>query len=131
MITDPIADYLTRIRNGLSAGLATVEVPSSRLKLEISRILTEQGYIDGFEKQPADVGEKISVQLKYTKDHQPVITGIERVSRPGRRRYVDHASVPRVQGGTGTAIVTTSHGVMTGHDAKKTGVGGEVVAYVW
>ena len=131
MITDPIADYLTRIRNGLSSGLATVEVPSSKLKLEISRILTEQGYIDGFEKEPADVGEKIKVELKYTKDHQPVITGIERVSRPGRRRYVNHASVPRVQGGTGTAIVTTSHGVMTGHDAKKTGVGGEVVAYVW
>ena len=131
MITDPIADYLTRIRNGLSSGLATVEVPSSKLKLEISRILTEQGYIAGFEKEPADVGDKITVQLKYTKDHQPVITGIERVSRPGRRRYVNHASVPRVQGGTGTAIVTTSHGVMTGHDAKKTGVGGEVVAYVW
>ncbi len=131
MITDPIADYLTRIRNGLSSGLATVEVPSSKLKLEISRILTEQGYIAGFEKEPADVGEKITVQLKYTKDHQPVITGIERVSRPGRRRYVNHASVPRVQGGTGTAIVTTSHGVMTGHDAKKTGIGGEVVAYVW
>ena len=131
MITDPIADYLTRIRNGLSSGLATVEVPSSKLKLEISRILTEQGYINGFEKAPADVGEKITVELKYTKEHQPVITGIERVSRPGRRRYVNHASVPRVQGGTGTAIVTTSNGVMTGHDAKKTGVGGEVVAYVW
>lgn len=131
MITDPISDYLTRIRNGLSSGLATVEIPSSKLKLEISRILAEQGYIAGFEKEPAEVGEKITVQLKYTKDHQPVITGIERVSRPGRRRYVNHASVPRVQGGTGTAIVTTSHGVMTGHDAKKTGVGGEVVAYVW
>jgi small subunit ribosomal protein S8 len=131
MVTDPIADYLTRIRNGLSSGLATVEVPSSKLKLEISRILTEQGYINGFEKGPAEVGEKIKVELKYTKDHQPVITGIERVSRPGRRRYVNHASVPRVQGGTGTAIVTTSNGVMTGHDAKKTGVGGEVVAYVW
>jgi small subunit ribosomal protein S8 len=131
MITDPISDYLTRIRNGLSSGLATVEIPSSKLKLEISRILAEQGYIAGFEKEPAQVGEKITVQLKYTKDHQPVITGIERVSRPGRRRYVNHASVPRVQGGTGTAIVTTSHGVMTGHDAKKTGVGGEVVAYVW
>ncbi len=131
MITDPISDYLTRIRNGLRAGLATVDVPSSKLKVEISRILTEQGYIAGYEKQPADVGEKITVELKYTKDHQPVITGIERVSRPGRRRYVNHASVPRVQGGTGTAIVTTSHGVMTGHDAKKTGVGGEVVAYVW
>ncbi len=131
MVTDPISDYLTRIRNGLSAGLATVEVPSSKLKVEISRILTEQGYIAGFEKGAAEVGEKITVELKYTKDHQPVITGIERVSRPGRRRYVNHASVPRVQGGTGTAIVTTSHGVMTGHDAKKTGVGGEVVAYVW
>ena len=131
MITDPISDYLTRIRNGLSAGLATVDVPSSKLKVEISRILTEQGYIAGYEKQPGDVGEKITVELKYTKDHLPLITGIERVSRPGRRRYVNQASVPRVQGGTGTAIVTTSHGVMTGHDAKKTGVGGEVVAYVW
>jgi small subunit ribosomal protein S8 len=131
MQTDPVADYLTRVRNGLSSGLATIEVPSSKLKLEISRILTEQGYIAGFEKEAADVGEKISVRLKYTKDHQPVITGIERVSRPGRRRYVRHTSVPRVYGGTGTAIVSTSHGVMTGHEAKKEGVGGEVVAYVW
>ena len=131
MQTDPVADYLTRVRNGLSSGLATVEVPSSKLKLEISRILTEQGYIAGYEKEAADVGEKISVRLKYTKDHQPVITGIERVSRPGRRRYVRHTGVPRVYGGTGTAIVSTSHGVMTGHEAKKEGVGGEVVAYVW
>jgi small subunit ribosomal protein S8 len=131
MLTDPVADYLTRVRNGLSSGLATIEVPSSKLKLEISRILTEQGYIAGYEKEPAEVGEKIKVRLKYTKDHQPVITGIERVSRPGRRRYVRHTGVPRVQGGTGTAIVSTSHGVMTGHEAKKEGVGGEVVAYVW
>lgn len=131
MLTDPIADYLTRVRNGLSSGLATVEMPSSKLKLEVSRILTEQGYIAGYEKQPADVGEKIQVRLKYTKDHQPVITGIERVSRPGRRRYVRHTGVPRVYGGTGTAIISTSHGVMTGHEAKKEGVGGEVVAYVW
>ena len=77
------------------------------------------------------MGEKIKVRLKYTKDHQPVITGIERVSRPGRRRYVRHTGVPRVYGGTGTAIISTSHGVMTGHEAKKEGVGGEVVAYVW
>jgi small subunit ribosomal protein S8 len=131
MLTDPIADYLTRIRNALSSGLANVEVPSSKLKLEMSRILTEQGYITGFEKQPAEVGEKIKLDLKYTGDHQPVITGIERVSRPGRRRYVRNGAVPRVHGGTGTAIVTTSHGVMTGHEAKKEGVGGEVVAYVW
>ncbi len=131
MLTDPVADYLTRIRNGLSSGLASIEVPSSKLKVEISRILTEQGYIAGFEKGPAEVGEKIKVTLKYTKDHQPVITGLERVSRPGRRRYVRNGQVPRVHGGTGTAIITTSHGVMTGHDAKKEGVGGEVVAYVW
>jgi small subunit ribosomal protein S8 len=124
MLTDPIADYLTRIRNGLTAGLMTIEVPSSRLKLEISRILVEQGYIVGFEREPAEVGEKITVQLKYTDDRRPVITGIERVSRPGRRRYVDRGSVPRVQGGTGTAIVTTSKGVMTGHEAKKEGIGG-------
>jgi small subunit ribosomal protein S8 len=131
MLTDPIADYLTRIRNGLTAGLTTIEVPSSRLKLEISRILVEQGYIVGFEREPAEVGEKITVQLKYTDDRRPVITGIERVSRPGRRRYVDRNSVPRVQGGTGTAIVTTSKGVMTGHEAKKEGIGGEVLAYIW
>ena len=131
MLTDPISDYLTRIRNGLNAGLSTVEVPCSKLKLEISRILTEQGYIVGYEKQPAEVGEKITVQLKYTDDRRPVITGLERVSRPGRRRYVDRDSVPRVQGGTGTAIVTTSHGVMTGHEAKKEGIGGEVLAYIW
>ena len=131
MLTDPISDYLTRIRNGLNAGLSTVEVPCSKLKLEISRILTEQGYIVGYEKQPAEVGEKITVQLKYTDDRRPVITGLERVSRPGRRRYVDRNSVPRVQGGTGTAIVTTSKGVMTGHEARKEGIGGEVLAYVW
>ena len=99
--------------------------------MEISRILKEQGYIKDFSRKPAAVGEAISVELKYTEDRQPVILGIERVSRPGRRRYVDHKSVPRVQGGTGTAIVSTSHGVMTGHEARSKGVGGEVVAYVW
>ena len=131
MQTDPIADYLTRIRNAISAGHDEVEIPASRLKTEISRILKEQGYIKDFSRKPAAVGEAISVELKYTEDRQPVILGIERVSRPGRRRYVDHKSVPRVQGGTGTAIVSTSHGVMTGHEARSKGVGGEVVAYVW
>lgn len=131
MLTDPVADYLTRLRNGLNSGLDAVDVPSSKLKLEISRILTEQGYIGGYEKSPAEVGEKITLQLRYTDDHRPVITGLERVSRPGRRRYVRSGEVPRVQGGTGTAIITTSHGVMTGHEARKEGVGGEVVAYVW
>jgi small subunit ribosomal protein S8 len=131
MHTDPIADYLTRIRNGISAGHDEVEIPASKLKVEVSRILKEQGYINDFHKKPARVGETINVALKYTEDRRPVILGIERVSRPGRRRYVDHTQIPRVQGGTGTAIVSTSVGVMTGHDARRKGVGGEVVAYVW
>lgn len=131
MQTDPIADYLTRIRNAIRAGHDEVEIPFSNLKLEMSRILKEQGYIKGFGRRPAAVGESIVVELKYTEDRRPVIFGIERVSRPGRRRYVDHESIPRVQGGTGTAIVSTSSGVMTGHEARAKGVGGEVVAYVW
>jgi len=131
MHTDPIADYLTRIRNAIRAGHDEVEIPFSNLKLELCRILKEQGYIKDFRRKPAAVGESIVVELKYTEERQPVIFGIERVSRPGRRRYVDHESIPRVQGGSGTAIVSTSSGVMTGHEARAKGVGGEVVAYVW
>jgi small subunit ribosomal protein S8 len=131
MHTDPIADYLTRIRNAIRAGHDEVEIPLNGLKLEMSRILKEQGYIKDFSRKPAAVGELINVELKYTEERQPVILGIERISRPGRRRYVDHKSVPRVDGGTGTAIVSTSVGVMTGHEARNKGVGGEVVAYVW
>jgi small subunit ribosomal protein S8 len=131
MLTDPIADYLTRIRNAIGSGHDEVEIPASRLKLEMSRILKEQGYIRDFNKKPAAVGEAIKIRLKYTDDRRPVIAGLERISRPGRRRYVDHKHVPRVDGGTGTAIVSTSVGVMTGHEAKAKGVGGEVVAYVW
>jgi small subunit ribosomal protein S8 len=131
MLTDPISDYLTRIRNGLSAVHEEVEVPASRLKKELSRILTEQGYLAGFEVEPTPVGEVIRVRLRYTEDRQPVISGMERISRPGRRRYVNRGQVPRVQGGMGTAIISTSTGVMTGHEAKAKGVGGEVVAYVW
>src|SRR5690242_5773675 len=131
MLTDPVADYLTRIRNALGSGHDTVEIPASRLKLEMSRILKEQGYILDYAKEQATVGEAIKIRLKYTEDRRPVIAGLERISRPGRRRYVDHNTVPRVDGGTGTAIVSTSSGVMTGHEAKKKGVGGEVVAYVW
>jgi small subunit ribosomal protein S8 len=131
MLTDPIADYLTRVSNALRAGQDEVEIPASRLKLEMSRILKEQGYITDFGSEPARVGDMIKVQLKYTEARRPVITGLERVSRPGRRRYVDREKVPRVHGGTGTAIISTSRGVMTGHEAKAKGVGGEVVAYVW
>jgi small subunit ribosomal protein S8 len=131
MLNDPIADYLTRIRNALGSGHDDVLIPASRLKEEMSRILKEQGYIRDFHRKPAKVGEAIEIRLKYTEDRRPVIIGLERISRPGRRRYVDHTEVPRVHGGTGTAIVSTSVGVMTGHEAKQKGVGGEVVAYVW
>jgi small subunit ribosomal protein S8 len=131
MLTDPIADYLTRIRNAIGSGHDEVQIPASRLKLEMSRILKEQGYIRDYSKEPARVGEAIKIRLKYTDDRRPVIAGLERISRPGRRRYVDHTQVPRVDGGTGTAIVSTSVGVMTGHEAKQKGVGGEVVAYIW
>jgi len=131
MLTDPISDYLTRVRNALLAEHPDVEVPASRLKKEVTRILKEQGYISDFTVEPTAVGEVIRIQLRYTDDRKPVITGIERVSRPGRRRYTDKAEVPRVMGGMGTAIVSTSSGVMTGHEAKAKGVGGEVVAYVW
>jgi len=131
MLTDPIADYLTRVRNALRADHPEVEIPSSRLKKEITRILVEQGYLVGYEVEPTQVGESIRIQLKYTQDRDPVISGMRRISRPGRRRYVGGEEVPRVQGGMGTAIISTSSGVMTGHEAKQAGVGGEVVAYVW
>jgi len=131
MLNDPIADYLTRIRNALGSGHDEVRIPASRLKEEMSRILKEQGYINDFNREPAAVGEAIRIRLKYTEDRLPVIAGLERISRPGRRRYVDHKQIPRVHGGTGTAIVSTSVGVMTGHEATAKGVGGEVVAYVW
>jgi small subunit ribosomal protein S8 len=129
--TDPIADLLTRIRNGLRADHDEVEMPSSRFKAEIARILAEQGYIEGYETENARVGKVLRVRLKYTEDRKPVITGIERLSKPGRRRYVTAGEVPRVFGGMGTAIVSTSKGVMTGHEARREGVGGELVARVW
>jgi small subunit ribosomal protein S8 len=109
-------------------------MPSSGLKRELARILKEQGYVEAYSVQPASVespGEKITVTLKYTKERKPVISGIQRVSRPGQRHYVDHAHIPKIQGGMGTAIISTSRGVMTGHDARQMGVGGEVVAKVW
>ena len=119
MLTDPIADYLTRVRNALRADHTEVEIPASRLKKEMTRILVEQGYVTGYEVEPTPVGEAIRIQLKYTEDRDPVISGLKRISRPGRRRYVGSGELPRVQGGMGTAIISTSAGVMTGHEAKE------------
>src|SRR4051812_46375926 len=133
-LTDPTSDFLTRIRNGLAAQHDHVEAPSSRLSKEIARILQEQGYIEGFEVQPPEArraGEHLRVALRYTEERKPVISGMRRVSRPGRRTYVDARHIPKVQGGMGTTIISTSSGVMTGHDARNAGVGGELVAEVW
>ena len=133
-MTDPVADFLTRVRNAIQAAHGTVEIPSSNLKKEMARILQEQGYILSFDVEEPDAehpGERIRIKLKYTDDRRSAISGLRRVSRPGRRTYVDAKHIPRVLGGMGTSILSTSHGVMTGHDARAAGIGGEVVAEVW
>jgi len=133
-MTDPVADFLTRLRNAAKAQHHDVTIPSSKLKRELARILKEQGYIEAYVVLPPDPdnpGERITVTLKYTNDRRPVISGIQRVSRPGQRHYVDSAHIPKIQGGMGTTIISTSSGVMTGHQARHLGVGGEVVAKVW
>lgn len=136
-MTDPIADMLTRIRNATVARHARVDVPASTLKIEIARILEAEGYIQGFKmvEQPPAKGatpqKYLRVLLKYGPRGERVITGIERVSRPGRRVYFRSDAVPAVLGGLGTSIMTTSRGVMTGREAIKTGVGGEVLCNVW
>jgi small subunit ribosomal protein S8 len=132
-MTDPIADFLTRIRNAIRAAHETVEIPASQLKRELARILAEQGYIDSFGlvESANGAGELIQIRLKYTEDRRSAISGLRRVSRPGRRTYVDAKHIPRVLGGMGTSILSTSHGVMTGHDARAAGIGGEVLAQVW
>jgi small subunit ribosomal protein S8 len=133
-MTDPVSDFLTRLRNAAKAQHHDVTIPSSKLKRELARILEEEGYIDAYEivpPAPGRPGEAITVTLRYTDQRKPVISGLHRVSRPGQRTYVDHAHIPRVQGGMGTAIISTSRGVMTGHEARLRGVGGEVVATVW
>jgi small subunit ribosomal protein S8 len=131
MQTDPISDFLTRIRNGITADHDDVEMPASRFKAELARILREQGYIEDFSVEPARVGQVLRLRLKYTEDRRSVISGLERLSKPGRRHYVAADDVPKVLGGMGTAIVSTSRGVMTGHDARRQRVGGELVARVW
>ena len=137
-MTDPIADMLTRIRNAVSAKHARVDMPASKLKVEIARILQDEGYIQGFRlgEEPADrVGREprhvIRVFLKNGPHGEKVISGIQRISRPGRRVYLGVENVPTVLGGLGTNILTTSHGVMTGRSARKAGVGGEVLCNVW
>jgi small subunit ribosomal protein S8 len=137
-MTDPIADMLTRIRNAVTARHARVEMPASKLKAEIARILQDEGYIAGFKmvETPASRTSKASRQqmrmfLKYGPGGEKAISGLERVSRPGRRVYASRDEVPAVLGGLGVTILTTSRGVMTGQAAKKAGVGGEILCNVW
>jgi small subunit ribosomal protein S8 len=131
--SDPIADMLTRIRNANAARHAEVQVPSSRLKLEMARVLQDEGYIAGYEVEPAQghAGEYLKITFKARNDRKRVISGLKRISRPGLRVYARKTEIPRVLGGLGIAILSTSQGVMSGRQALHAGVGGEVLAYVW
>jgi small subunit ribosomal protein S8 len=130
-MTDPIADMLTRIRNGIQARHDRVEVPSSKLKVEIAKILKSEGFISNYKLVEEKIQPVLRIYLKYADDGEPVIHGIERVSRPGRRVYRDKGAIPRPLGGLGLAIVSTSRGVLSGNEAAKNGVGGEVLCQVW
>ncbi len=130
-VNDPIADMLTRIRNALLARHEEVTIPAARIKQEIARILKAEGFIHGFETFAEGPQPQMRVFLKYTEDHRPVLRGLQRVSRPGRRIYARREDIPRVKGGLGFAILSTSKGVMTGEEAYQAGVGGEVLCYIW
>ena len=131
MTSDPIADLLTRVRNALKARHAKVDVPNSKLKLEIARILKDEGYILNYKQVEEGPLKMIRIYLKYTTANAPVISEIHRVSRPGCRIYVGKEDVPRVLGGLGINILTTSQGIMTGAAARKMGIGGEVLCQLW
>ena len=130
-ITDPIADMLTRIRNANSSKHESVNVPASKLKIEIARILNEEGYINGYEVIEDGLQGVIKINLKYGANKQKVITGLKRVSKPGLRVYASKEELPRVLKGLGIAIISTSKGIMTDKEARKLNVGGEVLAFVW
>ena len=131
-MSDPIADMLTRIRNGNTAKHDTVDVPSSQMKKSIADILKSEGYVKGYEVIEDGVKATIRVSLKYGKDkNEKVITGLKRISKPGLRVFAGKEELPKVLGGLGTAIISTSHGLMTDKQARKAGVGGEVIAFIW
>jgi small subunit ribosomal protein S8 len=130
-ITDPVADMLTRIRNANTANHKTVDVPASRVKQSIAQILKDEGFIESFERVNEGPQGVIRVQLKYGPEKEKIITGLRRISRPGLRVYTGKTEIPRVLGGLGLVIMSTPQGIMSGKRAKKIGVGGEVLAYVW
>ncbi len=130
-ISDPIADMLTRIRNAVTVRHNFVLIPASRMKLAIARILREEGFITDYEVLKGKSHRVIKIYLKYSDDNQPVLSGLERVSKPGLRVYAQRKEIPRVYGGLGIAIVSTPKGVMTGQQAWRQGIGGELLCYIW
>lgn len=131
ILSDPISDMLTRIRNANMAAHEKVQIPHSKLKSELARILKEEGYIKDYTTENVDGKSTLVLFLKYTVDEVPVIQGLRRVSRPSRRHYVGADNIPRVLGGIGTAVLSTSSGVLTDADARRSRVGGEVLCYIW
>jgi len=131
-VTDSIADMLTRVRNGQKAGLETVAMPTSRMKVELARLMIEEGYILKYEITDTEKPTPTLVlSLKYNARREPAVRGLKRVSKPGRRVYVGSGEIPRVQGGLGVALLTTSHGVITDRQARRENVGGELLCYIW
>ena len=130
-VTDPIADMLTRIRNANAANKAAVSMPSSKILGEIARVICEEGYIESYSVEDTTPQKTLHITLKYGPKKAKVIRGIKRISKPGLRKYAGKDELPRVLGGLGTAVVSTSKGVMTDRDARKIGVGGEVLAFIW
>ena len=130
-MTDPIADMLTRIRNAVQARHPVVEMPSSTMKVAIAEVLRDEGYIKGFSVQGDPPKKQLRLELRYTGKQEPVVTGLRRVSKPGLRVYTGAGEIPRVYGGLGVAILSTSRGVMSGSQARKMRVGGEVLCHVW
>ena len=130
-MTDPVADMLTRIRNANTAGHATVDIPASKIKKNIAEILVKEGYIKGYEVVAGETQDIIRVTMKYGPDKTKVISGIKKISKPGLKVYAKADEVPKVLGGLGIAIISTSSGLITDKEARKLGVGGEVICYVW
>ncbi len=131
MMTDPIADMLTRIRNGIQARHATVEMPTSKIKVAIAEVLKDEGYIKGYSVGGDGPSKTLKVELRYVGKNEPVLSGLKRISKPGLRVYAGSDEIPRVFGGLGVAVLSTSRGVMSGGQARKQRIGGEVLCHVW
>jgi small subunit ribosomal protein S8 len=129
--SDPIADMLTRIRNAVTVRHDSVSIPASKVKLAIAKIMKEEGFITDFELLKDKTHKNIKIQLKYIAKNKPMVSGLERISKPGLRVYVEKQEIPRVYGGLGIAVVSTPKGIMTGHQAWRQGIGGELLCYIW